>query len=106
MMNNKNQANLDFLDKPFMVMEMRPEFSLIYKTCPELRVRKEHLKSTKIFKEYIGKVARQWKSGRYYLRSSIGPFASFNIKDKKVNLIRESNGRQPYLCWAFLGRVR
>lgn len=106
MVESKNNLNLDFLDKPLMVMEMRPEFSLIYKTCPEIRLKKEYLKSQRAFKEYLIKVVRQWKSGRYYLRSSIGPFASFHLKNKKLNLVKETSAKKPYLCWAYLGRIR
>ncbi len=92
MVEARNQQNLDFLEKPFMVMEMRPEFSLVYRTCPELRLRKEHLKSVKVFREYLERAARQWKNGRYYLRSSIGPFASFYVKDRRISLVREATG--------------
>lgn len=100
-----NNYDSEFFEKPMIVMQVRPEFSIQYKANPKLRFKKEHLKTKKAFVEHLSKITKNWKAGEYYLRSSNGPFASFIVKKGgKVTLIKEAKNRMPYLCWAYIGK--
>ena len=91
-----------FITKPMMVMEIRPEFSIQYKASPKLKLKKEHICDKKAFIEHLKKTTKNWKSGRYFLRSDVGPFAEFHIsKERKFVLEKENKHKMPYLCWQF-----
>tara|TARA_Y100000310_G_C20636348_1_gene791368 strand:+ start:1034 stop:1336 length:303 start_codon:yes stop_codon:yes gene_type:complete len=97
----------EILTKPMMVMEMRPEFSIQYKAKPKIKFKAEHFKDKKSFKEFIQKTTKNWKSGRYFLRSEVGPFVEFQkSKEGKVKLHKENNKNIPYMCWQFIGKKK
>ena len=87
-----------------MVMEMRPEFSIQYKANPKLKLRPEYLKTKKSFQVFLQKTTKNWKKGNYFLRSDIGPFAGFIIKEGKLVLKKETKNNTPYLCWSYIGK--
>lgn len=90
-----------------MVMEMRPEFSIQYKASPKLKLKKENISDKKSFVEFLTKTTKNWKSGRYFLRSDVGPFAEFHIsKERKLVLEKETKNKIPYLCWQFFANTR
>jgi hypothetical protein len=95
----------DLIEKPMLVMQIRPEFSVVYKANPKLKLRKEYIKSKKEFTDYLAKTAKNWKEGDYFLRSGIGPFAAFNVKKGgKITLFKENKNKIPYLCWGVFKR--
>jgi len=94
----------EILQKPMMVMEMRPEFSIQYKANPKLKIRKEHLKTKKTFQDFLKKTTKNWKKGTYFLRSDIGPFAGFLLNNGKIQLKKEAKNNTPYLCWSYIGK--
>jgi len=94
----------NIIEKPMLVMQIRPEFSIVYKANPKLKLKKHHLKTKKDFTEYLSKTTRTWKEGEYFLRSPIGPFAGFQVKKGgKIILFKENKNKVPYLCWTMLG---
>tara|TARA_Y100000310_G_scaffold341193_1_gene439577 strand:+ start:3593 stop:3895 length:303 start_codon:yes stop_codon:yes gene_type:complete len=95
----------ELLEKPMMVMEIRPEFSIQYKAKPKIKFKVEHLKDTKAFKEFLKKTTKNWKSGNYFLRSDVGPFAGFEKNKKGTIKLQKANSKNtPYLCWQFIGK--
>jgi len=95
----------EILNKPMMVMEVRPEFSIQYKANPKLKLRPEHLKTKTEFQKFLKKTTKNWKQGNYFLRSQIGPFAGFDIKKGgKLTLKKEAKNNIPYLCWSYIGK--
>ena len=95
---------IDVIEKPMLVMQVRPEFSIIYKANPKVKLKKEHLRTQREFTDYLTRVTKNWKEGDYFLRSHLGPFAGFHVrKGGKVMLYKENKSKVPYLCWSFLG---
>lgn len=95
----------EIIQKPMLVMEVRPEFSILYKANPKIHIKKEHLKTKHTFQDFLAKSAKNWKQGYYFLRSDIGPFAGFFVKKGgKITLYKEAKNNTPYLCWNYIGR--
>jgi hypothetical protein len=93
----------EFTNKPMIVMQVRPEFSVQYKASPKIKFKKEHLISRKEFVEFLSKASKNWKEGNYFLRSDLGPFAAFDVnRGKRINLHKENKNNVPYLCWSIL----
>lgn len=86
-------------------MEVRPEFSIQYKANPKLKLKPENLKTKKTFQSFLQKTTKNWKKGNYFLRSDIGPFAGFTIKNGRVSLVKETKNKNPYLCWSYIGKA-
>ncbi|HLC22402.1 MAG TPA: hypothetical protein VJJ79_01370 [Candidatus Nanoarchaeia archaeon] len=92
-------------EKPMLVMQVRPEFSIIYKANPKLKLKKEHIKTQREFLGYLTRTAKNWKEGRYFLRSNLGTFAAFYVKKGgHVTLYKENKQKIPYLCWSYFGK--
>lgn len=88
-----------------LVMQVRPEFSIVYKASPKLKLKDQHLKTKQVFVDYLSKTAKNWKEGHYFLRSPLGTFAAFYVKKGgKVLLYKESKQKIPYLCWGYFGK--
>ncbi len=93
----------DVIEKPMLVMQVRPEFSVIYKANPKMKLKKEHLKTKKVFSDYLCKQTKNWKEGEYFLRSGLGTFAAFYVKKGgRVTLFKENKNKNPYLCWSYM----
>jgi hypothetical protein len=94
----------EFVNKPMLVMQVRPEFSVAYKASPKLKFRKEHLETKKDLQSFLSKTAKNWKEGEYFLRSGKGTFAAFFVKKGgKITLHKENKNKVPYLVWNVLG---
>ncbi len=97
----------EIVNKPMLVMQVRPEFSIVYKASPKIKFKEEHLKTKKEFIDHLSKTARHWKEGTYFLRSNLGTFASFNVKKgSRVKLHKENKNNIPYLCWTYLSNKK
>jgi hypothetical protein len=97
----------EFVNKPMIVMQVRPEFSVQYKASPKIKFKKNHFSSRKDFVEFLTKTSKNWKEGNYFLRSDLGPFAAFDVtRGKRISLHKENKNSVPYLCWSILGRKK
>jgi hypothetical protein len=91
----------EFTNKPMLVMQVRPEFSVVYKASPKIKFKNEHLEDKKIFQAFLSKTAKNWKEGEYFLRSGVGTFAAFFVKKGgKVTLHKVNKNKVPYLIWS------
>ncbi len=91
-----------FEDK-MTVMQVRPNYSIVYQFKPLLKVDKKYLKSQKHFISYIKEIALNWKDGDYFLKTQQGTFAYFNLQGSKVKLLKKSKAGKEYLCWQHFG---
>jgi hypothetical protein len=97
----------EVIGKPMLVMQVRPEFSIIYKASPKIKFKEEHLSTRKEFRDFLSKASRNWKEGTYFLRAGNGTFAQFHVKKGgKVTLHKENKNNVPFLCWSYLGRKK
>jgi len=95
----------EIVNKPMLVMQVRPEFSIVYKASPKIKFKEEHFNTRKEFVTYLSRTAKHWKEGTYFLRSDSGPFASFFVKKGgKITLHKENKNNVPYLCWSYIGK--
>ena len=91
-----------FEDK-MTVMQVRPNYSIVYQFKPILKVDKRFLKTQKHFVSYIKEVSTNWKDGDYFLKTLEGTFAYFNLEGSKVKLLKKSKTGKEYLCWKHFG---
>ncbi len=91
------------LDDKMTVMQVRPNYSILYQFKPTLRVEKRHVRSQKHFTEFVKELTMNWKDGDYFFKSPQGTFAYFNLAKNKVKLQRRSKTGKEYLCWQFFG---
>ncbi len=89
-----------------MVMQVRPNYSILYQFKPTLKVDKRHVKSQQDFVKFIRDLTMNWKDGDYFLKSTQGTFAYFTLTEKKVRLQRKSRLGKEYLCWQFFGNAK
>lgn len=85
------------------VMQVRPNYSIVYQFKPLLKLEKKHIKTQKHFIGFIKEVSTNWKDGDYFLKSQKGTFAYFNLNGTKVRLLKKSKFGKEYLCWQFFG---
>jgi len=85
------------------VMQVRPNYSIVYQFKPLLKVERRHVKSQKHFMGFIKEVATNWKDGDYFLKSPKGTFAYFNLTGTRVKLLKKSKMGKEYLCWQYFG---
>ncbi len=91
-----------FNDK-LTVMQVRPNYSIVYQFKPLLKIERKHIKTQRHFVSFIKETAANWKDGDYFLKSEKGTFAYFNLEGSRVRLIKKSNIGKEYLCWQFFG---
>lgn len=91
------------LNDKMTVMQVRPNYSIIYQFKPLLKVERRHIKSQKHFVGFLKDIAINWKDGDYFLKSNRGTFAYFNLNGSKIKLIKKSKVGKEYLCWQFFG---
>ena len=75
------------------VMQVRPNYSIVYQFKPLLKVERKHIKSQKHFIGFIKETATNWKDGDYFLKSPKGTFAYFSLTGSRVRLMKKSNRR-------------
>jgi hypothetical protein len=91
------------IDEKLTVMQVRPNYSIVYQFKPILKLERRHIKSQKHFVDYIKEVSTNWKDGDYFLKSTQGTFAYFSIAGTKIKLSKKSKTGKEYLCWQLFG---
>ena|SRR3989344_3467648 len=92
--------NMVFDDK-VTVMQVRPNYSIVYQFRPTLRLEKKQVKSQKLFVDFVRDLTTNWKDGDYFFKSEKGTFAYFTLKGNKVKLLKKSKLGNEYLCWQY-----
>lgn len=93
------------LDEKLTVMQVRPNYSILYQFKPTLKLERRHIRTQKHFVSFIKDLTMNWKEGDYFLKSSQGTFAYFTIAGKSVKLLRKSRLGKEYLCWQYFGNL-
>ena len=91
------------LNDKMTVMQVRPNYSIVYQFKPVLKIERKHVKSQKHFTDFIKDTATNWKDGDYFLKSPTGTFAYFNLNGTRIKLIKKSKMGKEYMCWQFFG---
>jgi len=92
-------------DDKLTVMQVRPNYSIVYQFKPTLKLEKKHVKTQKHFTDFLKLQASNWKDGDYFLKSTKGTFAYFSINGNRVKLSKKSRIGKEYLCWQyFIGK--
>ena len=91
------------LDDKLTVMQVRPNYSIVYQFKPQLRIDRKHIKTQKHFTDHIKEISTNWKDGDYFLKSPSGTFAYFNLNGSRVRLMKKSKLGKEYLCWQHFG---
>lgn len=90
-----------FFDDRMTVMQVRPNYSIVYSFRPTLRIEKKHIKTQKNFISFIKETSTNWKDGNYFIKCDRGTFAYFNINGSRVKLLKKSKIGKEYLCWQY-----
>lgn len=93
-------STMAFEDK-LTVMQVRPNYSIVYQFKPSLKLEKRHVKTQKHFTDFIKEQAANWKDGDYFLKANTGTFAYFNLNGSKIRLLKKSKLGKEYLCWQY-----
>jgi len=56
-------------DDLMTVMQVRPNYSIVYQFKPTLKLEKRHVKTQKHFITHIKELSTNWKDGSYFLKS-------------------------------------
>ena len=91
------------LDDKMTVMQVRPNYSIVYQFKPIVKLERNHVKTQKDFTGFIKNISGNWKSGDYFLKCSKGTFAYFTLNGSRVKLLKKSRIGKEYLCWQFFG---
>ena len=89
------------IEDKMTVMQVRPNYSIVYQFKPILKLEKKHVKTQKDFTGFIKEISGNWKDGDYFLKSSKGTFAYFNLLGNRVKLLKKSKMGKDYLCWEY-----
>jgi len=88
-------------DDKMTVMQVRPNYSIVYQFKPTLKIERKHARSQKNFITFIKETAANWKDGSYFIKCSKGTFAYFNLNGSRVKLMKKSKVGREYLCWQY-----
>jgi len=91
------------IGKEMTVMQVRPNYSIVYQFKPNVRIEKQHVKTRDDFVGFLKDTTTNWKSGDYFLRCEKGSFAYFSVNGRRIKLLKKSRvtGKE-YLCWQYL----
>jgi len=89
------------------VMQVRPNYSIVYQFRPTLRLEKRHAKTRKDFVTHLKDLTSTWKEGDYFLRCSQGTFCYLTLNGRSVSLQKKSKvtGKE-YLCWQYFSDTK
>lgn len=95
------------LGKDLTVMQVRPNYSIVYQFKPRLRLRQENVDTKSVFVKFIKNLTLNWKDGEYFFRSPTGTFCYFVLTGRRVSLFKKSKitGKE-YLCWDYFGEEK
>lgn len=88
-------------DEHMNVMQVRPNYSIVYQFKPTVRIDKRHVRSRRDFVDFIKGVTTTWKDGDYFIRCSKGTFCYFTLNGRRVKLLKKSKTGKDYLCWQY-----
>lgn len=90
------------IEDKMTVMQVRPNYSIVYQFKPTLKLERAHMRSQKNFIKFIKSTSTNWKDGNYFLKCNQGTFAYFNICGSKVKVCKKSKitGKE-YICWQY-----
>lgn len=89
------------IDQKMTVMQVRPNYSIVYQFKPLIKIDKKYVKSQKHFVGFVKEVATNWKDGDYFFKTNKGTFAYFNINGNRIKLYKKSRLGREYLCWQY-----
>lgn len=89
------------IDEKMIVMQVRPHYSIVYQFKPQLKLEPCSVKTKKDFMGFIKDLTFNWKDGDYFLKTTKGTFAYFNLEGRKVKLAKKSKIGKEYLCWQY-----
>ena len=89
------------LDQKMTVMQVRPNYSIVYQFKPLIKLERKHVKSQKNFISFVKDIAGNWKDGDYFFKTNKGTFAYFNLNGSRVRLLKKSRLGKEYLCWQY-----
>jgi len=84
------------------VMQVRPNYSIVYQFKPALKIEPRHAETRVDFVNHMKEVTKTWKDGDYFLRSCKGTFCYMTINGRRIKLQKKSKitGKE-YLCWDY-----
>lgn len=90
------------IENKMTVMQVRPNYSILYQFKPTIKLEKSHVKTQKDFVKFIKVTAQNWKDGDYFLKCPEGTFAYFTLNGSRVKVFKKSKttGKE-YLCWQY-----
>ncbi len=90
------------LNDKMTVMQVRPNYSIVYQFKPTIKLEKSHVRTQKDFVKFIKGTSENWKDGDYFFKCQQGTFAYFNLNGSKVKVAKKSKitGKE-YICWQF-----
>lgn len=91
------------LSNKMTVMQVRPNYSIVYQFKPLVKLERKHVRTQQHFKGFIKELATNWKDGDYFLKAQQGTFAYFTLNGNRVKLMKKSKLGKEYLCWQFFG---
>lgn len=89
------------LDDKMTVMQVRPNYSIVYQFKPTLKLEKKYVKTEREFAGFIKGISTNWKAGDYFLKCSQGTFAYFNLNGSRIKFLKKSKMGKEYLCWEY-----
>jgi hypothetical protein len=88
--------------KDLTVMQVRPNYSIVYQFKPTIRFEKKHLRTKDNFIGYLKDTTLNWKTGDYFIKCDKGSFCYFSLNGRSVKLLKKSKiTGKDYLCWQY-----
>ena len=94
------------LNEKMVVMQVRPNYSIVYQFKPQLKIEPSFVNTKKDFVRYIKDLTTNWKDGAYFFKTSKGTFTYFNIEGRRVKLLKKSRLGKEYLCWQYFTDIK
>ena len=93
------------LGEDMTVMQVRPNYSIVYQFKPSIKFNKTLVKTKQDFVKHIKEVTLNWRDGDYFIRASKGTFCYMTLNGKRVSLQKKSKitGKE-YLCWDYFSK--
>jgi len=89
------------LNDKMTVMQVRPNYSIVYQFKPQIKLERRHVRTQKHFTNFIKDISTNWKDGDYFFKTGNGTFAYFTLNGNRVRLSRKSKLGREYICWQY-----